>query len=271
MSTIDPINHSPAPVTNGDVTPKKRNTAVNLSQAVDLIPIASTISGIVKLVIKGFKLPKMNPETIKKSDVLSQINKTETWKYVVMLLPVIGNIIIVASNRYDEYRKEKYIADFGRRHKDDFNRTPTGTITLGSIPSKYQGDPDIVLAAVRRNGISEIPEELKSHREFMLKAIALDPGAFEVADAKLKADKDFLLDAIKKNNLVFRFPEYQQFKNNTDFILEVMNFDPPTALQEFADEELKKNLDFARRVLDKNPNIARMYLPKNVVDALKEN
>ena len=64
------------------------------------------------------------------------------------------------------------------------------------VDEKLQGDKEIVLAAVKKDGLDleHADAKLVADKEIVLAAVKQNGYALEHADAKLKADKEIVLD-----------------------------------------------------------------------------
>ena len=109
---------------------------------------------------------------------------------------------------------------------------------------------DFMLKAIAINPktISNSSIELRSDRDFMLKAIAIDPSCVREIVGELKEDRDFMLKAININPEVASHMCDKQ-KNDPSFILEIVKLD--TKNIKYASERLQREYEeYGQRALE---------------------
>ncbi len=93
-------------------------------------------------------------------------------------------------------------------------------------------------------------------QEALLKEIKENPSSIQSL-GDLKSDKDFILKAISINQLAFRYAD-KSLKSDRGFILKAMQENPKRPLLMFADKELKSDKDFALKAV--KINVGAFYL-----------
>jgi hypothetical protein len=92
---------------------------------------------------------------------------------------------------------------------DRFDLFSFSFFTWSKFPSSFWSDADCVLAALKHDfsadSFNYASKELKSDREFVLKAVDIMGSALEHVSPELKADKEIVLIAIKNNRRAYEF------------------------------------------------------------------
>jgi hypothetical protein len=106
-------------------------------------------------------------------------------------------------------------------------------LTWSKLPSSFWSDADCVLAALNHDisadSFNYAVKELKSDREFVLKAVDIMGSALEHVSPELKADKEIVVRAVKNNNRAYVFAniDLQSDAEIIDLIKEEDDFDLP--------------------------------------------
>lgn len=103
---------------------------------------------------------------------------------------------------------------------------------------------EALLKEIKNNPSSiESLGDLKSDKDFILKAISITPLAFYYADKSLKADKDFILKALQENPKHFIFLMYvnKDIKGDKGFALKAIKIN--SRVLNLFDKKLRKNKD----------------------------
>ncbi len=130
----------------------------------DYIPIVSTFSNITDLFIKAVILPNMDNADIKKSSYYSHIQKKDTARCIVLLIPLIGNLALGLLDYC------KYLENFETVIEKDI---------------KNHGPFSLKFAS----------ERLKNDKTFILKILATYPKCLEFVGQELFKDEEFALKA----------------------------------------------------------------------------
>ncbi len=123
-----------------------------------------------------------------------------------------------------------------------------GSFSFATVTDKNE---DIVI-----NATFDLTKVVIDHndQEALLKEIKEHPDVIQSL-GDLKSDKDFILKAISVNNRAFTYAE-KSLKGDRDFILKAMQENPKksVAILMFADKKLKNDKDFALKAIKINHN-----------------
>ncbi len=118
---------------------------------------------------------------------------------------------------------------------------------LYDVSSRLRKDPEVVLAALRAyhgavqlGPIRYADASLKKNREFMLEAIKSDASTFRYADESLQKDRVFVLDSVRQNSSMLSLVD-ASFKRDREIVLTAVR-QSGSALQ-FADESFRNDRD----------------------------
>lgn len=218
----------------------------------DKIPVISTATNLYVLCQK-YVLFAETIITKNKQDISSKLIKNDIqykyiknksiFKCVVLLIPIIGNIAVILYDYSQKLTKEQTIAVV----KKDGEK-------LSELDEKFKEDEQIVLAALEQNpkAIVYASAKLKANKEFMLKALK-DKGflteiIIKSASAELKNDKDFIFETLKDKTEV-TIPIIMEFvnpelKNDKDFMLSLISHENSSMILSYSSDTLKSNKEF---------------------------
>jgi hypothetical protein len=117
---------------------KITNFLINADRACDYIPVLSTVNNIVDLFQKCVITPFVEMNVIANNRYFQHLTEKSVFRCILLLVPVIGNIVVRSMD--SSYKKEVL-----RQVEND-------PLSLKNVPSRYQDDRDVVLAAVKKSG-----------------------------------------------------------------------------------------------------------------------
>ena len=97
---------------------------------------------------------------------------------------------------------------------------------LGRADAAWQGDKEVVLAAVQEGGyaLRHASEELRADREVVLAAVGQAGSALQYADATLKADKEVVLAAVQQNSYALHYAS-EELRTDREVVMVAMRQD----------------------------------------------
>ncbi len=114
---------------------------------------------------------------------------------------------------------------------------------------------DALLKEIKENpSVIQSLGDLKTDKDFILKAISINQTAFNYADKSLKGDRGFILKAMQENpkRPLLMFAD-KELKSDKDFALKAIKISDMTFYM--LDKKLKKDKDFALKALKINPKV----------------
>lgn len=116
---------------------------------------------------------------------------------------------------------------------------------------KDMTDKEILKSLMKRENMSD---ELKSDKDFMMKAVDLMDWSFKYASDELKNDKELVLKALSKNVTFFKYVS-DELKSDKDVMLTVLDVSSFIIDKEILEsliksDELKSDKDFMMKALD---------------------
>ena len=172
----------------------------------EYIPFASSITSLIGLVTR-IHIKNMNYYQIKMNRYYSRISEKSIRRFVVLLIPVIGNVL-VAIYDFANRNAKKVIT-----HPHDTKRCILSDMGPAYFPLKYassrlRNNPEVVGKAVIECGIDQFyyaSPVLKANKEFVLYLIKnMDwfnfPYLVEKMDGSLRTDKCVISSIVKKIN-----------------------------------------------------------------------
>ncbi|HRW58162.1 MAG TPA: DUF4116 domain-containing protein [Chlamydiales bacterium] len=145
-------------------TVSNNNILARVDKQFDYLPVVSTLNSITGLFIKCVVIPSISHEVIHSSHYFTRLKNKPIWLYLVLLIPLIGNLIAHDYNSLTD--KETIIRNMRNPEMDRCD--------LKSITSSLQDDKEVVLAAVKRkpSNIEFASERLQNDIDILRVAIS---------------------------------------------------------------------------------------------------
>lgn len=204
-------------------------------------------------------------------------NLREKQDYERSIVKLLRRFYVDVSNEYDLVKKGKISLQSCSQQAQksssivltsigtDFYREGVGSREIQYANESLMENYDFIFAAVIQNFhvLSYLPN-LKTDKEFLLKAISKNPRVLEYADQSLKEDRDFMLSILTQNPRALDYMPENLIRDE-DFLLTAIDKNPFVFL--FVEEDLRKNKDFILSAVDCNPLILN-YLDRALVRIL---
>ena len=163
--------------------------------------------------------------------------------------------------------KEKRLSlkELSKELQDDdyivFNLIKSNGYELQFASDRLKNDPEIVIEAINDSGFTLrfASYKLRNNRDFALKVVKIDGGAFKYINNSLKSDEEILTEAIKNWGyaLTSASPE---LRNDKKIVLKAIKQEP--SLIEEISEDLKNDKEIILEAVKKNGNILKFdYIP----------
>ena len=132
--------------------------------------------------------------------------------------------------------------------------------SLTGVNAEFTGDKDVVEAAVRRRGVSELSyasKNLLSDPEFMSEMVKINGYALRYASPNLKNDPKIVKEALEGEPLNVLEEAGDTIRNNPEFMI---NYG-----LEFAGQDLKDNPEFVMKVMERYCDLPMYRIPSDGV------
>lgn len=214
---------------------KNVNFFIKTDYICDYIPIISSGSNLIALFQKYVVIPFLSNSSITQKPYYVHLQQKSFFRCVTLLVPVIGNIMIIIydlSNR--KYNNKNFMLAAVRQN----------AWKLASASEPLKDDKEVVLAAVQRNGwvLQLASERLKNDKEVVLAALRESVGGpIRYVGKQLKNDREVMLVAVQLNFLALEHAS-EKLKDNKEFVLAAVQ--NSFVSLNFASERLKKDRNF---------------------------
>jgi hypothetical protein len=162
------------------------------SQCFDLIPVVSSFSNLIELFIRYVILPFKGAEAVKGSRYFTHLKEKPLAHFLLLLVPVLGNIIVWMLNRSE---KQKLMAEIGK----DYNSARLVQVFENLAP-KFAVDEEILDLLIMRDLeglIYPVSRMAQQSRPLTITAIRLRGWMFVHADPRLQSDEELIFLALE--------------------------------------------------------------------------
>lgn len=145
-----------------------------------------------------------------------------------------------------------------------FNLVKDNGYDLQYASDRLKNDPKIVLEACKESGFTLrfASQKLRNNRDFVLKVVKIDGGAFKYIDNSLKSDEEILTEAVKNWGYALSSAS-PELRDNKKIVLEVIKTEP--SMVEYISDRLKNDKDIILVAVKKNGNILKFdYIPNSM-------
>lgn len=176
------------------------NFLVQADDICDAIPVVSTLSNLIGLFQKFVVIPLMSRSAVHNSHYYTYLNDKKIFRCIILLVPVIGNILVVLTDWSNPYQKCQY------KNRDE----ALAAVRQNGMNLLYAGlfryDKGIVLAAIQQDGlaISYAGPTLRNNLELATAAVTQNSGAFGWISREMQNNQSIASIALSQNPLLWQ-------------------------------------------------------------------
>ncbi len=181
---------------------------IELMQLSDRIPLLSTVTNLFLLLIKcSFSLERTDAsdmEHILFHTVEKYVTERSPIRFVCLLIPVLGNIVVAIMDFAFEYFDDLH---YQAKKKIAMEKLETRECKLSNLDPKIRNDIDVVKQAVDLDGleIRNAREALRANNYIARRAVRNNGLALQYIAENLRKDREFVLTAVRQNGLALQF------------------------------------------------------------------